>query len=182
MAFAASEGVVADDGNGEDDGVDAAVRAVAADMGVSSAAAGALSFWAYEKVEKSGAFSMTFDGFRGVVVDVAAAGYAWLIFTRSNAPLFGGGSSQWRCRSPGGFCFRFILALAASTSGSNLLASSLGITCTASAFGLALFLEDADDEEEADVPALGCPPPKKEKSDVCCLLPVPLLLLMLLRL
>ena len=73
LAFAASEGVVADDGNGEDEGVDAAVRAVAADMGVSSAAAGALSFWAYENVEKSGTFSMTFDGFRGVVVEVAAA-------------------------------------------------------------------------------------------------------------
>ena len=61
----------------------------------------------------------------------------------------------------------------------------------ASAFVLVLFLEDADDEEVADVPALSDfllpalalalppPPPKKEKSDVCCLLPVPLLLLML---
>ena len=65
----------------------------------------------------------------------------------------------------------------------------------ASAFVLVLFLEDADDEEVADVPALSDfllpalalalalppPPPKKEKSDVCCLLPVPLLLLMLQR-
>lgn len=159
------------------DGVEAAVRVVAADMGVSSAATAASPPLAYENDEKFGALSTTDEGFRGVVV-VAVSG--------------AGLSSEMRLFFLLGPDEAFFFLLGPDVLVAFFLPSLLLLE-----FVLAFLLEACAEccllARPPDVslfdffplllvpppPLLFVPPPpppKKENSDVCCLL-VPLLLM-----